>query len=165
MTGTQNQSQANDAQVIQRVAANLGPYIMDLVNAFEVGISDAAAPYDITAHEYSLLAICLARGECTATQLAQLLPVDASRISRTVSRLVDMEVLQRRRLRDDRRVVMLSLTENGRNLITELQRRVTAFNVKLIEGVSYEEMVLCRSVTERILANYAALKQPSQDAE
>ena len=137
---------------------------MDLLNAFEVGISDAAAPYEVTAHEYGLLKICLERGECTATQLAELLPVDASRISRTVSRLVDMDVLQRRRLREDLRVVMLSLTESGRDLITELQRRVTAFNVRLIEGVSYEEMSLCRSVAERILANYAALRQSDQGA-
>ena len=146
------------------MATNLGPYIMELLNAFEGGISDAGAPYDITAHEYGLLRICLARGECTATQLAQLMPVDVSRISRTVSRLVDMDLLRRRRLLDDRRVVMLSLTEKGRDMTTELQRRVTAFNLKLIEGVSYEEMSLCRSVAERILANYTALRESDQGA-
>ena len=165
MTGLPDQSQTDDTRFIQSVAENLGPHIIDLLNAFEVGISDAAAPYQITAHEYGLLDHCLARGECTATQLAQVLPVDASRISRTVSRLVDMNILQRRRLRNDRRVVMLSLTENGRNLITELKGRVTAFNIKLIGGVSYEEMMLFRSVAERILANYAALRASGQDAE
>ena len=146
------------------MATSLGPYIMDMLNAFASGIADEAAPHDISSLEYGLLGFCLAQGECTATQLAQVLPVDASRISRLVSRLVDMEILQRRRVRDDRRVVLLSLTETGKDLITELQRRVTAFNARLIAGVSYDEMVMCRSVAERILANYAAMKQSGQQA-
>ncbi|MDE2861753.1 MAG: MarR family transcriptional regulator [Chloroflexota bacterium] len=162
VTDLRDQYQEVDPQVTERMATNLGPYIMDLLNAFASGISDEAAPHDITSLEYSLLRFCLAEGECTATQLAQVLPVDASRISRVVSRLVDMEILQRRRVRDDRRVVLLSLTETGRDLINELQRRVTAFNVRLLAGVSREEMIMCRSVADRILANYAAMKQSSR---
>ena len=147
------------------MARNVGPYIMDLLTAFASGMADAAAPHDITLLEYNLLSFCLAHEECTATQLAQVLPVDASRISRVVSRLVDMEILQRRRVRDDRRVVLLSLTETGRDLTNELQRRVTAFNARLLEGVGYDEMATCRSVAERILANHAALKESNRRSE
>ena len=107
--------------------------------------------------EFSILRSCLERGECTATQLAEFLPVDASRISRVVNGLVDRQLLRRRRLRNDRRVVKLTLTQEGETLTFKLHQRVQQYDASLTEGVSEEEMNAFAVTTLKIAANSAAL--------
>ena len=51
--------------------------------------------------------------EWTATQLARAVPLSPSTISRTVEKLVHRSPVQRRRLLSDRRVVTLTLTDEG----------------------------------------------------
>ncbi len=133
----------------------LGIYISDLFNALDKAMTQEVAPRGVTALEYSLLWYCL-DGERTATQLARVLPVDGSRISRVVTVLVDKGLLRRRRLRNDRRIVMLRLTEEGLELTTQIfenmQRRFTTFT----EGIGDEEMRVFASVASRIVANAKA---------
>ena len=63
--------------------------------------------------------------EWTATELAQMLSADASSISRVVSKLVERGLLSRRRPREDRRKVLLKLTEEGVALGLELHEKST----------------------------------------
>lgn len=97
-------------------------------------------------------------GDCTATRLAEILPVDASRVSCMVTKLVDMGLLRRWRLRTDRRIVRLQLTDMGNELTAQLDQRVQVYDTKLLEGVSEEEMRRFMSTASKILANYTALK-------
>ena len=127
-----------------------------LLNTFHKGMLEDLKPYDVGPVEFTLLSYCQDQGECTATQLARVLPVEASRISRMVSRLFDKGLLHRRRLRNDRRIVMLRLSESGIELMTELAQRIDAFNVELAEGISDEEMRIFASVASRIVGNYGA---------
>ena len=99
-------------------------------------------------------------GELTATELARVLPVDASRISRLVTRMVDRKLLIRRRLRHDRRVVMLRLSEDGNELTAELRRRVQAYYSTITENVSDEEMRVFRSTVFKMLDS-SAVDRPS----
>ena len=149
----------NQALPLQTPAADLRACVTSLGEAVEKGTAEQTAPYDLAPVEFSLLRVCLERGECTATQLAEVLPVDAARISRIVTKLVDMDLLSRRRLRNDRRVVMLDLTEKGHELTSSLQQRVDAYDSLLMEGVSEEEVRVCVAITAKVLANYDALKQ------
>ena len=50
--------------------------------------------------------------------------------------LVDMGLISRRRLRDDRRVVMLSLTEEGSALTLKLHQKVQEYDSRLVEGIA-----------------------------
>ncbi len=140
---------------------NLGTDIADLFNVLDKAISREVTPHGITSLEYNLLWHCRERGECTATQLVQVLPVDGSRISRIVAGLVDKGLLRRRRLRNDRRVVMLSLTEDGASLTSRIAQNMHRYYSMLAEGIGKDEMRVFTSVTSRIVANHAAI----QDAE
>ena len=62
-----------------------------LENVVYKGIASEAAPYDLFPLDVQLLMVCMEMGECTATQLAVQLPVDASRISRLVTGLADRD--------------------------------------------------------------------------
>ena len=59
------------------------------------------------------------------------MPTDPSRISRMVTKLVDMGLLRRRRLRNDRRIVMLRLTPEGNELTSQLVEQAQLYYAAL----------------------------------
>ena len=132
---------------------------MGLMNAVEMGIAAEVAPHNLTSIEFGLLRACMDIGECTATQLALLLPVDASRISRIVNGLVNKGLLVRQRQTYDRRVVMLRLSDEGYELTESLNQRVQDYDNRLMAGVSEEEMRAFVAITQKILSNHEAIFQ------
>ena len=151
MTGPQGRS--------NELAPDLGRYVSRLENVVYKGIASEATPYDLSPLDVYLLMICMEMGECTATQLAVQLPVDASRISRMVTGLVDRGLLRRRRLRSDRRIVMLRLSENGNTVTSEVTERMQSYYDKLTEGLDEREMRAFAATALRIVANYEAMQE------
>lgn len=130
-----------------------------LLTAFYQGAAKEAARYNLTATEFNLMRVCLRRQEeCTATELARILPVDTSRISRMVTVLVDRGLLRRRRLPSDRRVVMLSLTEEGVEMTSQILEVINQNNTRLMEGIDEDEIRVFSSVVSRIVANHTAMQ-------
>ena len=139
---------------------DLGVHVADLGIALSRGISDILAPYGLFPVDFALLRACRRMGdECTATQLAGVVPTDPSRISRIVTKLVDLGLLSRRRLQDDRRVVMLRLTDEGRELTSQLYGSTQAYYARLTEGITGEDMRVFASATARIMENYHRLER------
>ncbi len=138
--------------------ADLAEGVVSLVNAFVKGVERQISPLGLTNMEFALLKTFLEKNEWTVTGLAEVLPADAPRISRVVTRMVERGLLRRRRRTDDRRVVELRLTRDGQELIADLHERVTAHEARLLEGVSAEEKETLQTVTAKVLANHAALQ-------
>ena len=138
---------------------DLGTCVTWLVNAVARGMAQIVAGHGLTHIDFALLRLFLGTEEWTATQLAEMLPLAPSGISRSVTKLVDKGLVQRRRLLSDRRVVMLTLTDEGLALTQELHQRVQAYDSTLCEGISEEKMAVFASVSSRVMANYAALEQ------
>lgn len=156
---TYSRSQDSPDRRAEFLQTDLRGSIDGLLNAFYQGTSKEAARYDLTAHEFNLLSACLRRKEeCTATELARVLPVDASRISRIVTILVNRGLLKRRRLPSDRRVVMLSLSEEGVELTTRILRRIHRNSARLMEGIDEDEIHVFTSVVSRIVTNHDAIQ-------
>ena len=143
---------SDDAQL------DLEAYVGGLVNAVEKGMAAEVTPHGLSPLEFSLLRYCM-DGERTATQLAQVLPVDGSRVSRLVTGLVDKGMLRRRRLRSDRRVVMLRLSDEGRELTSRIIENMRGFDAMLMKGIDAEELSVFASVSERIIANHTAMQE------
>ena len=137
---------------------DLGEYVAGRVNAVAKSVAELAASYGLIPLDFALLRLFLERKEWTTTQLAEALPVNVSRISRVVTKMVGMGLMRRRRRRTDRRVVMLALTEEGRALTSELHRSVQAYDARLSEGVSEEELAVFASVLSKVMLNYTALQ-------
>ncbi len=139
--------------------ADLRVSVADLTNAFYKTTSEEAARYDLTVTEFNLLRACMESGEeCTATELARILPIDASRISRIVTNLVDKGLLRRQRRTDDRRIVMLRLSEEGRNLTSQVLQDLNLHDDMLTEGIDEDEIRVFVSVASRIVANHTAME-------
>ena len=160
MTGAPQQPQwSQGRRPAAGASPDLGACVCGLVNTVAKGMEAEVAPHGLTSLQFALLRVFLQEEEWTATQLAQVLPVHVSRISRVVNKLVDRGLMSRRRPRSDRRIVLLSLTDEGTALTSDLDRRVRAFVAQLAEGVSEEEMATFASVTSTVMANHSALKR------
>ena len=138
---------------------DLGTCVAGLVNAVARGMAQIVAPHGLAHIDFALLRLFLGVEEWTTSQLAQVLPLAPSGISRTVTKLVDMGLIQRRRLLSDRRVVVLTLTEAGTALTQDLHRRVQGYDASLCEGVSEEHMAALVSVTSKVMGNYAVMAE------
>ena len=139
---------------------DLGTCVTGLVNAVARGMARIVAAHGLTHIDFALLRLFLGAEQWTATRLAEMLPLAPSGISRSVTKLVDRGLVRRRRLPSDRRVVILTLTDEGLRLTQDLHVRVQAFDSSLCDGVSEEEMAVFVSVTSRVVANYASIGHP-----
>lgn len=155
MIEPQQQPQRGHERVTDLPAIDLGKCIAGLVNTVTKGMAAELSPYDLNPLEFNLLRACMERGECTATELAAELPVDASRISRIVTVLVDKDLLVRRRLRSDRRMVMLRLSGEGKELTSMLLQHIQAYDAKLMKNISAEEIRAFAAASAKIIANHA----------
>ena len=146
------------ASLTGRPPTNLSSCVAGLVNALAKVTGDLAARHGLIPSEFALLRLFLGNEQWTVTQLAQALPVRISRISRVATKLVAMGLMSRRRLLVDRRVVLLTLTDEGKTLTLDIQRTVHDYEAVISEGVSEEDMAVFAAVTARIMGNYAALR-------
>ena len=119
--------------------ADLGSCVTGLVNALAQGTVGLMAPHGLIPMEFALLRLFFVKEEWTTTELAQALPVKAPRISRVVSKLVDMGLVSRRRPSNDRRVVFLTLTDEGRTLTLDIQRTVHDYEAVIAEASASPE--------------------------
>ena len=136
---------------------DLGVFINRLLSTVSKGTASLIARYELFPLEFFLLRSFLVQEEWTAKQLKEVLPVDLSRISRMVSKLVDRGLLYRERDASDRRVVILRLTDSGREFTTELNDRLSSHNARLLEGVSEQDRQIFFATIRKIIANNAAI--------
>jgi DNA-binding MarR family transcriptional regulator len=78
---------------------------------------------DVTLAQYRFLIELASRGPQRLADLATALGVDRSTATRMCDRLVRKRLVARRRAREDRRTVRVSLTGSGAELVTEVSRR------------------------------------------
>ena len=78
---------------------------------------------DVTLPQYRALIELAARGPLRLADLADALTVDRSTATRMCDRLVRKRLVTRRRGSEDRRVVRVSLTETGLELVADVSRR------------------------------------------
>ncbi|WP_222432130.1 MarR family transcriptional regulator [Leekyejoonella antrihumi] len=74
---------------------------------------------DLSAAQYRALVVLAARGPQRMVDLAEVLQVSASTAGRMSDRLVRKGFVRRQRARADRRIVMVSLSREGRRMLDE----------------------------------------------
>ena len=133
----------------------------DSVRALAQAVSKSTATvlekYNITGMEFTLLKSFLGREEWTASQLTDVLPVKAPRISRLVNGLVERGLLKRSIPRHDRRVVVLTLTDEGRESAADIHEQVDEYQSRLMRDINEDEKKRFLSTAAKIARNYASL--------
>ena len=140
--------------------ADLGNCVNGLANALARGMAQIVAAHGLTQIDFALLRLFLEVEEWTTIMLAQALPLAPSTISRTAAKLVDKGLVQRRRLLSDGRIVILTLTEEGKALTQDLHGRVQAYDARITVGIGKEEVAAFASTAAKIMDNHAAMEGP-----
>ncbi len=140
------------AMSVSQRTTRLRDDLSDLVQILVVGLSEQLSHYDIDAVEYTVLSTCFNARQITLRELRVVVPIGDGHLSRVVTRLEDMDLVERVRRRGDRRVVYLKLTEAGQALIPELMKGAQEYYARLIRGIDQEEMSGCMAVMEKMIA-------------
>jgi len=116
---------------------------------------------DVTLAQYRVLVELALRGPQRLADLAIALTVDRSTATRMGDRLVRKRLVARRRGTDDRRVVRISLTEAGAELVAEVSRRRRAEIRRIVRRMPPASRTLVVDALQAFAA--AAGEVPEQD--
>ena len=86
---------------------------------------------ELTNDQHYILRYIYRSGGCTSTELADAFEVNKSAITAYTNRMVDRDLIKRRRDEGDRRVIYLTLTDTGNNLFEKTEEKVLA----LVESI------------------------------
>ena len=118
---------------------------------------EALAPFGITPVQIAILMYCSRNEANTIERLVGAIHLDQASISRHVARLVKKGLLRRTRpCEEDRRIVRLDLTEEGRAFMPRLIEAHQDLNALVNVGIGEEEKRIFLDVTRKIHENLQA---------
>ena len=108
------------------------------------------AEYGVTRREWRLLSYLARNDGVLPSELAEHADLDRARTSRAVSSLVDKHLVRRQPRPHNRREVVLTLTDAGRDLHDRLLPRVAAINGQLMSALSTAEAARLAEFLQRL---------------
>ena len=117
------------------------------------------APLGLTAQQGAVL-MHAAREPVTARQLAERVGTDTAGMTRLLDRVVDKDLVRRVRHPDDRRSILVELTDRGRGLLPQLAPVFGQVTGQLFSGFTQAEVTRMTSMLERMHANLTTRPAP-----
>jgi len=114
-------------------------------------------PYVITPPQWSALSLLLAQDGLTIGTMSQMRGVDAPTGTGIITRLEQNGLVERRHDREDRRVVKVYLTDEGRDIVNTLASPVEQFDQSTKRGFSEGEQDRLRAQLQQIIANVSEI--------
>jgi DNA-binding MarR family transcriptional regulator len=142
----------------RRAALDLGDYLPYLINrvgsALVVDFSEAAlARHRLSIGMWRVLAVLASAGRQRQIDLAELTSIEASTLSRVVTRLVRMALVTRTRSKTSSREVVVQLTAKGEALVERLTPTAIAYEEIAAAGLATEELALVRRALRQMHRN------------
>jgi len=108
------------------------------------------------AGQESILELLAANDGQTLGQLATSLGVKPPTVTKSVTRLQEQEIVERRASKSDARQTHVWLTEKGRALLENMQRAIRDAEARALDGIKKKERKQLAKILARIDANLAA---------
>src|SRR6266699_1114757 len=115
-------------------------------------------PYIITPTQWGALSLLLVQDGMTIGTMSQKRGVDAPAATGIITRLEQSGLVERRHDREDRRVVKVYLTEEGRDIMSFLSAEVATFNATMTREISDTEQRDLIAKLQKIIANLTAAR-------
>ena len=104
--------------------------------------------------------LLLQQGKCsTAADISKIAGHDAGAVTRLLDRLQTKGLVRRLRSAEDRRIVNLELTEDGKRITAEVPKIITHLANQVLAGFSQNEFLQFRDLLNRALTNATALNE------
>ncbi len=136
------------ARYIFTAGKQLRRHIFSSVARVEAG-SHCGCP-DLSMAQFNLLMAVHAAGEITGSELAAQLGVSPPSVSVMVERLVDRDLLVRKRSSEDRRKVVLRMSDEASTHFARIEEQVLASFVELVQEVGPETAEKWVQVLQRV---------------
>ena len=114
-------------------------YLLRLANQRHAAIFQTHAPAGLTPTQFAAMIRLAEHGELSQNQLGRMAAMDIATIKGVVDRLSRKGYLRKAPSPEDRRRSMVSLTEEGRALIDELERRGRTISRETLQALSGAE--------------------------
>ena len=114
-------------------------------------------PYVITPPQWGALSLLLAQDGLTIGTMSQMRGVDAPTATGIITRLEQNGLVERRHDREDRRVVKVYLTDEGRDISHTLASPVEQFDHSIKRGFSEGEQDRLLAQLQQIIANVSEI--------
>jgi DNA-binding MarR family transcriptional regulator len=114
-------------------------------------------PYVITPPQWGALSLLLVQDGMTIGTMSQKRGVDAPTATGIITRLEQHGLVERRHTREDRRVVKIYLTDEGRDISNTLVSSVEHFEQSMKRGFSESEMDRFLLQLQQLIANAAGI--------
>jgi DNA-binding MarR family transcriptional regulator len=137
---------------------NLSDYLPYLVNrvgtvmAEQFG-AETLAPHGVSIAMWRVMAALSANGSQRQIDLAELTSIDASTLSRLVTRLIRTGLATRTRSTNSNREVVVALSAKGNALVARLIPLARAIEADASAGLSIEELAALKRSLRRMYAN------------
>jgi MarR family transcriptional regulator, organic hydroperoxide resistance regulator len=137
---------------------NLSDYLPYLVNRVGTIIADqfgteTLAPHGLSIAMWRVLAVLAAEGRQRQIDLADLTSIDASTLSRIVTRLMHLGLATRIRSSHSNREVIVALSAKGGALVARLIPLAREIEADAAVGLSHEELAVVKRCLRRMYAN------------
>jgi DNA-binding MarR family transcriptional regulator len=113
----------------------VGEMVQKLVRVFQLFERDQIKVYGFTSSQcYSLIEILKAES-LTMNELSDKMNLDTSTMTRVIDKLVRDNLIKRERAEDDKRVVVVTLTEQGKEAALKLYSSVNEYYRRIISSI------------------------------
>lgn len=123
------------------------------------------AEFGVTRREWRLLSYLARHDGVLPSELADYSGLDRARTSRAISSLADKHLVRRQPRPHNRREVVLTLTDAGRDLHDRLLPRVAAINGQLMSALSEQEARGLAGLLQRLQAQADAMAAHDADGD
>lgn len=141
------------------------PYLVNRVGAIiaaQFG-EEALAPYRLSIAMWRVLAALASKGEQRQIDLAGWTSIEASTLSRLVTRLVRLGLVRRARSASSNREVAIKLSPKGQALVGRLVPIARRYEAAAIAGLPADELALLKHCLRRMYGNMKARRTPKHE--
>ena len=129
------------------------PYLLNqAAEVTSLAFQDSYRDHGMTRTEWRVMANLGALQTLTAAEICRITFTDKTKVSRAVQALEAAGWLRRSPAEDDRRREKLTLTEAGRILCRQIERRALDFDAGLRAGLGAEQADALATVLQRLIA-------------
>jgi DNA-binding MarR family transcriptional regulator len=133
----------SSSQPLPGPEANLG-YLFRLAHQrFRATLEDALEDFGLSAHEYGILSVFETRAELSISELARVAQVTRQTMHPAICTLESAGLLERRA--KNQRVVLLRLTEQGRDVLGAATKRIRVAERAAFAGLSEHDEATVRA--------------------
>jgi DNA-binding MarR family transcriptional regulator len=126
----------------------------------DTGLNAVLKDFDLNVEGFRVLAMLHHFGPTAMTEGAEFTCIERTTLTRMVERLAARGLIRRTTAREDRRKVMLDLTDAGEDLYFAGLHEIKCSNIVMLSGVSEAE----QRATARVLRTLVAAVAPSEAA-